>query len=274
MEILGEPLVTLAIRLALILALAAGGLFLVKFFHTRVVRYITSAERIPADRRQLVHTLASVARWALNVLIVGAAVLMVLAVLGVNMGPALASLGIVGLALSLGAQTLVKDTVGGLLILAENQFAVGDSILVGPVSGDVERITLRATYLRTGNGELAIVPNGEVRIVTNQTRGWARAVVDLGVAYEADLEQAQAMLRQAAADFAADPALAPDLLEPPEVLGVQALTDWAVQVRVQVKTLPGRQWPVARALRRHLIAACDRAGLQRPYSRQELWLRQ
>ena len=130
-------------------------------------------------------TFVQILRWGADVLIVGSALLMLLSTFGVDITPLLASVGVAGLAVSLGTQSLIKDLIGGFLILAENQYAVGDSIQVGNVSGNVERITLRATYVRDINGYLHIVPNGEVRIVANQTKGWSRALVDVGVAWRA-----------------------------------------------------------------------------------------
>ena len=130
-------------------------------------------------------TFVQILRWGADVLIVGSAPLMLLSTFGVDITPLLASVGVAGLAVSLGTQSLIKDLIGGFLILMENQYAVGDSIQVGNVSGNVERITLRATYVRDINGYLHIVPNGEVHIVANQTKGWSRALVDVGVAWRA-----------------------------------------------------------------------------------------
>jgi small conductance mechanosensitive channel len=181
--------------------------------------------------------------------------------------------GVAGLAVSLGAQTLIKDIIGGLLIILENQYATGDRIEVGIVSGEVERITLRTTQVRALNGDLYTIPNGEVRILANQTRDWSRVMVDLGVAYEEDLDRAQRVLEESAAAFAGDPAFSASLLEPPQVLGVVSLGDSAALVRVVVKTQPGEQWATARRLRQYLLAACEREGIALPYPRQEVWVR-
>jgi small conductance mechanosensitive channel len=190
----------------------------------------------------------------------------------VDITPLLASVGVVGLALSLGAQTLIKDFIAGMLILIENQYAVGDLIAVGAVSGVVERLTLRTTHVRDVHGKLHIVPNGEVRVVSNGSRDWARALVDIGVAYEEDLERVLAVLEQVAEAFAQDPAVASQLLERPQVLGPLSLGDWAITVRVMVKTPAGQQWGVAQALRKRILAACDREKIVLPYPRQEVLL--
>jgi small conductance mechanosensitive channel len=144
---------------------------------------------------------------------------------------------------------------------------------VGTVSGQVERITLRATYVRATDGYLYVVPNGEVRIVANQTKEWSRALVDVGVAYEEDLDRALRVLAETAEACAQDPDIGPQLLEPPQVLGPLSLGDWAVTVRVMVKTQPGKHWGVARELRKWLLAACERQGITLPYPRQEVLVR-
>jgi small-conductance mechanosensitive channel len=258
---------------ALIIAVAALGLIIVQFLSGRALRILRSKEPLHEARRQQMVTLVQILRWGADVLIVGCALLMLLSTFGVDITPLLASVGVAGLAVSLGAQTLIKDLIGGVLILAENQYAVGDTIQMGDVSGQVERITLRATYVRAIDGYLHVVPNGEVRIVANQTKEWSRALVDVGVAYEEDLDRALRVLTETAEAFAQDPDIGPQLLEPPQVLGPLSLGDWAVTVRVMVNTQPGKHWGVARELRKRILAACEREGITLPYPRQEVLVR-
>jgi small-conductance mechanosensitive channel len=270
---IGDPLLSHLAQGALILALAALGLIIVQFASKRAIERLQSSDRMPDERRQQVITLAHVIRWGANVLILATAVLMLLSTFGVDISPLLASAGVTALAVSLGAQSLLKDFIGGLLILIENQYAVGDVIEVGSVSGSVEEITLRTTHVRGLNGNLYIVPNGEVRIVANQTKEWSRAVVDLGVAYEEDLDRALGVLQESAEAFAREPELGSQLLEPPNVVGPISLGDWAITVRVTAKTRPGKQWEIGRQLQRFLLAACEREGISLPYPRQEVWVR-
>jgi small-conductance mechanosensitive channel len=257
----------------LIVAVAALGLAVVQILGKRVLRIVYSMEHLREARRQQLLTLAQILRWGVDILVVGSALMMLLGTLGVDITPLLASVGVAGLAVSLGAQTLIKDLIGGLLILVENQYAVGDTIQVGNVSGQVERLTLRATHIRGINGHLHVVPNGEVRIVANQTKEWSRALVDVGVAYEEDPDRALRVLEGAAEAFAQDPAFGPQLLEPPQVMGPISLGDWAFTVRVMVKTQPGKQWVVARELRKRILATCEEEGVNLPYPRQEVWVR-
>ena len=257
----------------LIAALSLLALFAIQVLARRAVKSIQGLERVGAARQRQAVTVVQIARWVAYLVILVSGVLMLLSTLGIDVTPLLASAGIAGLAISLGAQSVIKDAIGGLLIVLENQFAVGDFIQIGNVSGEVEEITLRSTQLRGLNGDLITVPNGEVRIVANQTRDWSRALVDLGVAYEADLDRALSVLEESVAAFAADTTSGAFLIDPPQVLGPLALGDSAVTMRVLVKTQPGKQWEVARDLRRFLLAACEREEIDLPYPRQEVWIR-
>jgi small-conductance mechanosensitive channel len=269
LDSLASPLISSA----LVVVLAALGLAIVHFFARRVQRVVRSAGGVDEERRQQIDTITRMVRWAADVLIVVAALLMLLSAFEVDIAPLLASVGVAGLALSLGAQTLIKDLIGGFLVLVENQYAVGDVIRAGDVSGTVERLTLRATHLRDCDGRLHIVPNGEVRVVSNLTKDWSRALVDVGVAYEEDLDRVLRVLEGVAETFAQDAGVGPQLLDPPQVLGPLSLGDWAITVRVMVKTRPGKQWEVARELRKRILAACEREGITLPYPRQEVWVR-
>jgi small conductance mechanosensitive channel len=199
--------------------------------------------------------------------------LMILRELGLDITPLIAGAGVAGVALGLGAQTLVRDVIGGFLILLEDQFAVGDTIQVGDIGGAVEKMTLRATFLRDMEGTLHVIPNGEMRIVSNLTKNWSRAMVDLGVAYEEDIGRVVAALGKIGQDIYQDKELAPLLLEEPTVTGVEALGDWAVTVRIMVKTKPGKQWDVARELRRRVKESFEREGIEMPYPRREVLMR-
>jgi small-conductance mechanosensitive channel len=254
---------------ALIITVAILSLTAAQIVRKRLLRTLISQERLPHERRQQALTLVEVMGWGVTVVIIGAAILMLLSDLGINITPLLASAGVAGLAVGLGAQTLIKDLIGGFFVLVENQYAVGDTIQVGSLTGQVEHLTLRTTTVRGADGQLHVIPNGEVRIVSNLTKEWSRATVDVGVAYEEDLNRVLGVLGDAAASFALDPAFAPQLLEAPQVLGPMSLGDWAITVRVMVKTRPGKQWEVARELRKRILAVCEQEGIVLPYPRQE-----
>jgi small conductance mechanosensitive channel len=248
------------VSIILTILLAAGLLWLVNRLARLAVERTLAAEMEP-DRRARIRTIISATKNSLRIGILSLAAMAILAGFGFDFGPILAAAGIAGLAISLGAQTLIKDFFGGLIILLEDQYRVGDSISVNGVDGSVERITLRRTNVRTGDGALFVVPNGDIRTVGNNTRDWSRASVELNLAYDGDIKQAVTILNAAMAEAAADPAIAPFLLEPPEILGWNQTNDLGVRVRMQAKVKPGQQWSVARELRRRALEALHEAGI-------------
>ena len=188
----------------------------------------------------------------------------------IDIGPILAGAGILGLAVSFGAQSLVKDFLSGFFILFENQFAIGDVIEAGGKSGTVEKMTLRVVILRDIKGTIHIVPNSEIKVVSNMTRGWSRAVVDVGVTYEEDIDRALAVVRDEAAQFSTDKNWGAQLDGPLEVPGIESLGDSAVVIRTLIKTQPGSQWTVAREFRRRLKKRLDREGISIPYPQRRV----
>ena len=258
---------------ALIVTLTALGLLLVRLVRRRLLTWTTEVDTLHDARRQQLTTIIQLDNWIVVVLLILSALLMLLATFGIDITPLLASAGVAALGVSLGAQTLIKDFIGGVLVILENQYGVGDVISVGGVEGRVEQITLRTTQVRAINGDLHIVPNGEVRVLTNMTRGWSRVLLDVGVAYEEEMDHALSVLAAASEAFAQDPAFAPDILERPEVLGPVSLGESAVIIRIGMKTGPGKQWEMGRALRKAVLAACEREGVELPYPRREVWVR-
>jgi len=196
--------------------------------------------------------------------IAGVAFMTALSVLGVNTGALLASAGVAGFAVGFGAQTLVKDLLSGLFLLAEGQYTLGETVVLADVTGTVERVTLRTTTLRADNGDVHIVPSGEIRRVTNRSRGWSRVVVDVAVPGTVAISRAIEVLEACVNAMADDEAIAGDLLEPPQVLGIEDAKDDHVLVRVAVKITPGRRLAVARIVRRRVFDAFEAAGLAPP----------
>ena len=191
----------------------------------------------------------------------------------IDIGPILAGAGILGLAVSFGAQSLVKDVISGFFILFENQFAIGDVIEAGGKSGVVEKMTMRVAVLRDLQGTMHVIPNSEIRVVSNMTRGWSRAVVDVGVPYDEDVDRALEVVRDEAAQFSTDKVWAPQLDGPVEVPGVESLSDSAVVIRSLIRTQPGSQWNAAREFRRRLKKRFDREKLEIPYPQRKVHVR-
>ena len=189
---------------------------------------------------------------------------MILSELGVNIAPIIASAGIVGLALGFGAQSLVRDFLAGIFIFIEDQYGVGDVVDVGEANGTVEAVTLRMTRLRDIEGVVWYVPNGEILRVGNKSQGYAVAVVDLPIAHSADVEEATELAGTTATERAARDDIADDVLETPEVLGVDKIGPEGVTLRITVRVNPGRQWAVQRALIGAITDAFDDHGVPRP----------
>ncbi len=198
---------------------------------------------------------------------------MVLDQIGIALGPLLASAGVVGLAIGFGAQSLVADYLSGMLIMIEDQYGVGDSVDLGEAVGEVEHVGLRLTQVRDLNGGLWHIRNGEILRVRNDSQEWARAVLDVSVAYDANLDEVYRVLEETGKALRQDPDFADVLLEDPAVWGVQSLDADGVLVRVAVKTVPLQQWGVTRELRRRVKEALDRAGIDIPFPQRTIWLR-
>jgi small conductance mechanosensitive channel len=227
---------------------------------TRLGRAGPLAEKSPRGEQRAT-TLAGVAASTLRVAVWTVAVLLIAGELGLNLGPLLAGAGIVGLALAFGAQSLVKDFVSGFFILAEDQYGVGDLITVGTVTGTVEEVNLRITSIRANDGTVWFVPNGEIRMVGNAAKDWAKAVVDVVVPKGADLARAIASITDEVETLAGDEAWAEALVDKPQVLGVETMGTDGLTVRVEVKTAPGNRNRVARELRTRLGARLYREGI-------------
>ena len=194
------------------------------------------------------------------------AIIYILGTLGVNLGPLIAGAGVVGVALGFGAQSLVRDFLSGFFMLIEDHFGVGDVVDLGEAQGTVEQVTLRVTRLRDQNGTVWHVPNGEVRRVGNKSQQWARAVLDIAVSPNADLERAAIVIGEAAEAVWLLPEAMPDVLGTPEVLGIEYLGPDAATIRVQGKTRPGAQWRVSRLLRVRIAESLTAAGIDLPPS--------
>jgi len=206
-------------------------------------------------------TLAGVAVSLIRLVVWTMACLLLLGVLGINLGPFLAGASIVGVALGFGAQSLVKDFLSGFFILAEDQYAVGDVITIADQTGTVEEIDLRTTRIRAVDGTVWFVPNGEIRKVGNSAKDWGRAIVDVVVPRKADLTAATAVIQEEAAAVAADPAWSDSVLEPPEILGVDAMGVDNITVRVSTKTTPAQRTPMAREMRSRISYRLQRDGV-------------
>ena len=215
-------------------------------------------------REQRARAVGQLLRNVLVLVIWGTAGLLILAQLGVNITPLLASAGVVGVALGFGAQTLVKDYLSGFFMIVEDQYGVGDLVDVGPVVGTVEEVTLRVTRIRDPSGVVWYVRNGEILRVANQSQGWTMAAAVIPVTYNADLVVIRRIVREVGGEMWADPETRRMLLGRPTFAGVDSVTGEAVFVRIIAKARASFQLPLTRDLRERLKEAFDRNGIKVP----------
>jgi moderate conductance mechanosensitive channel len=234
---------------------------------------LESSPLLNERRQQRAETLASVLKSTVTFVLGVMAILMVLDTVGIPIAPFLASAGIAGVALGFGAQALVKDFLSGVFMLAEDQYGVGDVVDLGDASGTVEAVGLRVTRLRDVKGTVWYVRNGEILRVGNQSQGWARAVVDVSVAYGEDLTHAQEVLQRIADAMVAEDAWKVLVIDAPEVWGVEQMAADGIVLRVVVKTKPMQQWAVQRELLRRTKGAFDAEGIEFPFPQRTVWLR-
>lgn len=248
-------------------AVDTAALPLVRRQARRAARVLTRSGLIDQDRHdRRVTTLGSVLRNCASVVIWSVAALLVLDQLHINLAPLLASAGVGGIAVAFGAQSLVKDFLSGIFMLAEDQYGVGDFIDTGEASGTVEEVTLRVTRLRDAQGVIWYVRNGEIVRVANKSQGWSTALVDIPVSALESPQRVIDVLTAAMADLDADPDLDDVLLSEPEVVGVEAATGGAMSIRVIAKCAPNEHWGVQREIRERALMACAAAGIKPPPS--------
>lgn len=228
-----------------------------------VLREGSPAER--AERAKRAATLIRVLRLALSTMILSVAVLVSLRRLGMDITPILTGAGIGGLAFGFGAQNLVRDVISGFFLILENQVRVGDVVSVNGKSGLVEAVRLRTIVLRGLDGTVHTVPNGAINEVSNLTKDFSYYLADIGVAYKENVDRVMEVLTQVGAELQRDPAYAESILEPLEILGVDALADSAVVIKVRIKTVPLQQWKVGREMMHRIKKAFDTQGIEIPF---------
>lgn len=227
-----------------------------------------SLQAVEAKKRA--QTLGNILRHAFFIVISFIALLMILGELGIQLGPLLATAGIGALAIGFGAQSLVKDVISGFFIILENQYRIGDVIEVAGVSGLVESVSLRRTVLRDLEGKVHTIPNGEIKIVSNLSKEWARSVLDIGISYRENVNQVIDLLEQIGKELAAEEYWKSAILELPQIFGVERFGESQLVIRIGVKTVPLKQWEVGRELRRRIKNRFDEKGVQIPFPHRVL----
>jgi small-conductance mechanosensitive channel len=233
----------------------------------------TAQELSAVEVRKRMDTLDSLGATAIRVFIMVIAFVMILGKLNLDVGPAVAGLGIVGIAVGFGAQSLVRDYFNGALILVENQFSKGDVVSIAGVSGTVEDFSLRRTTLRDLDGVVHSVPNGEIRVASNLTRTWARINQNITIAYGTDIEWATHVVNDVGKAMAADPDWRRRVMEPPHVERVEALAEYGITLKVLGLVRATEQWAAGGEFRKRLLAAFATHGIEIPHPQRVILTR-
>ncbi len=259
-------LVESGLRILLITSLAWFIVRIVEVVVARLEREAGTGTGLQAiENAKRVRTLGNLVQYVVGIFVTGAAVLMVLRELNLDITPVLAGAGVVGLAVGFGAQSIVKDFFSGFFLILENQVRVGDVAIVNGVGGLVESITLRKITLRDEKGAVHIFPNGSIATLANCTKDFSYAVLEVSVGYAEDTDRVVDVLRDVGRELREDPRFEPATLADVEVMGIDQFGPSAVVIKARIKTLPQRQWDVARELRRRIKKRFDAEGIEIPY---------
>jgi len=253
-----------------ILAILIGAFLIRRFariFIEKIVRKAVVANNFlsPESEKKRENTLISVFEGTFRAIIWIVAALMIIAELGVNIGPLLAGAGVIGLAVGFGAQYIIRDFFTGLFIILENQYRVGDVVCVKDICGEVENINLRMTILRDVDGAVHYIPNGEIKIATNKTKGFARVNLVIGVAYDADLEKVKQVINQVGQDMIKDSEWKDKIIKAPEFIRVENFSASSVDIKISGEVKPLEQWAILGELRKRIKLAFDKEGIEIPF---------
>ncbi|OGO02704.1 MAG: hypothetical protein A2Y72_04095 [Chloroflexi bacterium RBG_13_53_26] len=262
------PKLALLTIIGLVLVLAATAA-LPKIIRKSTTRSAEGQTEEEVNKR--VDTLSGVLVAAFQAVVVAVITFMMLSEIGLNISPILAGVGVVGIAIGFGAQSLVKDILAGLFIIMENQYRKGDVVRIADTSGLVEDINMRRTLLRDLDGIVHSVPNGEIRVASNLTKGYSRVNMNIGVGYGTDLNHAIAVINRVGKELAQDPAWAADFLTTPQVLRVDNLGDSGIDIKIMADTKPTKQWAIMGELRLRLKKVFDEEGIEIPWPHTKVY---
>ena len=253
-----------------ILAILIGAFLIRRFARVvieKIIRKAIVANNFlsPEAEKKREDTLISVFEGTFRAIIWIVAALMIIAELGVNIGPLLAGAGVIGLAIGFGAQYIIRDFFTGLFIILENQYRVGDVVCIKDICGEVENINLRMTILRDVDGAVHHIPNGEIKIATNKTKGFARVNLVIGVAYDADLEKVKQVINQVGQDMIKDSEWKDKIIKAPEFIRVENFSASSVDIKISGEVKPLEQWAVLGELRKRIKLAFDKQGIEIPF---------
>jgi small conductance mechanosensitive channel len=260
------------IPIVLIVILAWIARKILKIVIKRFEKSLEQEGVVTSERVKRAKTLSGIISTSISAIIYAVALMMLITECGVNIAPLIAGAGIAGLAIGFGAQSLVKDVISGFFLIMEDQIRVGDVANVAGVGGLVESINLRTTRLRDLEGKVHIIPNGSIVVATNLTKDWSRALVEIGVAYKENVDNVISVLKEVGEELRNDPAFKEVILEPMTVQGLNSFGDSSINIRLFFKTLPIKQWDVAREFRKRVKKAFDEKGIEIPFPHRTIYM--
>lgn len=274
LESVGDWLMTSGLQIILIMFLMVIGLKAAELLAAKLVHLISRKDSDNAELQKRTDTLSSIVRYVMKIGIFVMAGMMILRELGIDIGPILATAGVVGLAVGFGAQKLVEDVISGFFILLEDQIRVGDVVNIADKGGLVEKVTLRMIILRDLAGNVHYVRNGQIGVVTNMTKEYSRYVFDIGVAYREDVDEVIEVIKEVDEDLRKDPDFKKDILAPIEILGLDKFDTSAIIIKARTMTKPIKQWAVGREFNRRLKKRFDERDIEIPFPHVTLYMGQ
>jgi moderate conductance mechanosensitive channel len=266
-------LLTSGLHILVVSVLALLALRVARIVSSRFIGILSRQKEDPEFQKRT-QTLGSIVRYVLIIAVLVVAAMMILKEFGVEIGPLLAAVGIVGLAVGFGAQSLVKDVISGFFILLEDQIRVGDVVQVSGKGGLVEKISLKTVMLRDLAGNVHYVPNGQIDVVTNMTKEYSRFVFEIGVAYREDVDEVISIIKGVDEELRNDPDYKEDILQPLEVLGLDQFASSALIIKARTTTKPIKQWRIAREFNRRLKKRFDERNIEIPFPHVTLYMGQ
>ncbi|HVV72573.1 MAG TPA: mechanosensitive ion channel family protein [Verrucomicrobiae bacterium] len=263
-------LLTNGLGIALIIVLTFGVMKVAGILAERVVMFLRR-DKLDLESQKRADTLTSVIRWVLRTSILLISSVMLLGQFGVQIGPILAAAGVVGIAVGFGAQNLVQDVISGFFLLLEDQVRVGDVVQLNDKSGLVEKINLRMTILRDFSGTVHYVRNGKIDVVSNMTKEYSFAVMEIGIAYREDPDEVMGVITAIGNGLREDPAFKNDILSPIEIAGLDKFGDSAIVIKARIKTRPSKQWSTGREFNRRLKKKFDELNIEMPFPHMTIY---
>ena len=240
---------------------------------SRFIQSVQRRQRIQDEEfEKRTNTLSGILHYVINIVVLIIAAIMILGEIGVDIGPILAAAGVLGLAIGFGAQSLVKDILSGFFIFLEDQIRVGDVVDIAGKAGIVEKINLKLTILRDLSGNVHFVPNGEINVVTNMTKGFSRYLFKVGVAYREDVDEVMGVMKQVDEELRNDDNFKDDIIAPLEMLGLDEFGDSALVIKAYTSTKPLKQWRIGREFNRRLKKAFDERNIEIPFPHVTLYM--